>query len=58
MPPKGMEEYIGPLRFSVVGLDGEIRYSTPFYMKDVITEKVSEEGTIKSNEAKSVKGVR
>jgi len=27
-------------------------------MKDVITEKVSEEGTIKSNEAKSVKGVR
>ena len=58
IPPKRMEEYPGPLRFSVVGLDGEIRFSTPFYMKEVITEKVSEEGTIKSDEAKSVKGVR
>ena len=36
MPPKSMEEHSRPLRFSIIGLDGEVRYSDPFYMEEIV----------------------
>ena len=42
MPPKLIEKYPRPLRFSIIGLDGEIRYSEPFYMEEIIKEEIVE----------------